>query len=120
MKRASGEKKKAVKRRSAGKKAKEAKPADLGAVRQKITRIVSGAAENITKKLVNRAVDGELAHSRYLFEMAGVYPAGEAVESPAEEDSLAKTLLERMGLPTTPVVDDESEEEEAEANEPGC
>ena len=82
---------------------------DMGAVRQKITKIVSEAAESITRKLVTKAADGELAHSKYVFEMAGVYPMSDSDAKP-EEDSLARTLLQRMGLPTTPMVEDENGE----------
>ncbi len=114
MKKASGKKNKTVKSKKAAKKpvasAPSGKAADMGAVRQRISKIVSGAAENITRKLVTKAKDGDLAHSKYLFEMAGVYPREEAAGKPPEEESLAKTLLQRMGLPTTPVLDDEEGE----------
>jgi hypothetical protein len=114
MKKASGKKSKKAKGKKAATKpvqsAPSGKPTDMVAVRQRISRIVSGAAENITKKLVTKAKDGDLAHSKYLFEMAGVYPTEEAAGRPPEEESLAKTLLQRMGLPTTPVLDDEDGE----------
>ena len=114
MKKASGKKNKTAKGKKAARKpvqsAPSSKATDMGAVRQKISKIVSGAAENITRKLVTKAKDGDLAHSKYLFEMAGVYPTEEAAGKPPEEESLAKTLLQRMGLPTTPVMDDEDGE----------
>ena len=120
MKKASN-KKKTAKKGTGTKKTKAAKttrkttrkPKDMGAVRDRISHIVGHAATEITKKLVTKAEDGELAHSKYLFEMAGVYPAAEGAAKPPEEESLAKTLLQRMGLPTTPVVQDESGETQA-------
>ena len=118
MKKATGSKKKATKAAKRAKGTKKAKPAskraakpkDLAAVRERISNIVTDAATNITKKLAAKAADGELAHSKYLFEVAGVYPASESAKKPPEEESLAKTLLQRMGLPTTPMVDDETGE----------
>ena len=110
MKKASSKKNKTAKRRTQKKPAlPTSKGVDMGVVRQKISKIVSGAAENIAKKLVTKAEDGELAHSKYLFEMTGLYPIEDAAARP-EEDSLAKTLLQRMGLPTTPVVEDDNGE----------
>jgi hypothetical protein len=113
MKKAAGKKSKsgkskAPKKAQAAKTTRSSKPADMGAVREKISKIVSGAAANIARKLVNKAEDGELAHSKYLFEMTGVYPMEDAAGKPPEEESLAKTLLQRMGLPTTPVVEEEN------------
>ncbi len=109
MKKANEKKNKSEKIKRTANDATDAnQPEDMGAVRQRISKIVTGAAENIAKKLVNKAEDGELAHSKYLFEMAGVYPMQDAGGKPPEEESLAKTLLQRMGLPTTPVIEDEN------------
>jgi hypothetical protein len=45
-----------------------------------------------------------VAPVKYLFEMAGLYPAiGESQAKP-EEASLAKTLLDRLGIQDNPVI----------------
>jgi hypothetical protein len=39
---------------------------------------------------------------KYLFEMIGLYPGAAPEEAPVE-DSLARTLLRRLGLPEEPI-----------------
>ena len=54
---------------------------------------------------------GQLAPVKYLFEMAHIYPEPmDGSESTREEDCLAKTLLERLDLPTEPIGRDEDDE----------
>ncbi len=43
---------------------------------------------------------------KYLFEMIGLYPAA-AQEERQSEDSLARTLLRRLGLPEEPMLEAE-------------
>ena len=45
---------------------------------------------------------GHYLGMKYLFELIGLYPATTADES-AVEDSLAATLLRRLGLPESPM-----------------
>jgi hypothetical protein len=86
------------------------KAVDLAEVRQSIANMVGADAKKITKAVVDEALKGQLATVKYLFEMAGVYPAS-AVADPAmpEQDALARTLLHRMGLPAAPLVLPEDE-----------
>ena len=55
--------------------------------------------------LVDAAKQGQVAPAKYLFEICGLFPAGEETAE-KKEDSLAYTLLKRMGLPTEPEPDD--------------
>jgi hypothetical protein len=57
--------------------------------------------------VIEVAKTGQLASAKYLFEAVGLYPATEETRAKAPEDSLAYTLLRRMGLPTEPVICDE-------------
>jgi hypothetical protein len=78
---------------------------DLVEVRKAITNIVGNEAARIAQAVVDEALKGQLAPMKYLFEMAGLYPAaGEAAEAAPEQDSLARTLLRRLGLPEIPVI----------------
>ena len=52
---------------------------------------------------------------KYLFEMANIFPTtDDGSQTSAREDSLAETLLNRLGIPTSPVVADEYEKESNE------
>jgi len=50
---------------------------------------------------------GHYAAMKYLFEMIGLYPAA-AQEEGQGEDSLARTLLRRLGLPEEPMLEAEA------------
>ena len=96
-KRVSKKGKRAATRREPGKHMDPAK------VRQDIAGIVKARARAITKAVVEKASHGELAPARYLLEMAGVYPPDGSV-APESEESLAQTLLKKLGIPDDPVI----------------
>jgi hypothetical protein len=73
-------------------------PKDMVEARKSISDVVRGSAMDIIVALIQKAEDGELAPAKYLFEMVGLYPPTEETSS-KPEDSLAYTLLQRMGLP---------------------
>ncbi|MGA8222788.1 MAG: hypothetical protein WB780_14140, partial [Candidatus Acidiferrales bacterium] len=89
---------------------KAMKPVDFVQVRKTIATMVGGAAQAITKKAIEGAKNGQLGPAKYLFEAVGLYPPTEETAQTRPEDSLAYTLLKRMGLPTDPVIRDEEEE----------
>src|SRR3989442_3220206 len=76
-------------------------PLALEWLREEIKCQVGNEAENIVKSLIEEARKGNCAPAKYLFEMIGLYPAAvqEQQQENAEEDSLARTLLRRFGLP---------------------
>ena len=88
------------------------KAPDAVQVRENISKLVRGSAESIAKKVIADAVGGQLASAKYLFEATGLYPPTEETAGIPAEDSLAYTLLRRMGLPVEPVITDEDEQEE--------
>jgi hypothetical protein len=56
---------------------------------------------------------GMVAPYKFLLEMAGVFPQVEdGSQTSKEEDCLAKTLLDRLGIPDSPVVADEYAKED--------
>jgi hypothetical protein len=85
------------------------KPADILQVRENITNMVTDSAEDIATGVIAGAKSGQLASARYLFEVAGLYPATDETAAALPEHSLAHTLLKRMGLPTEPVIGDEDQ-----------
>ncbi len=103
--------KKTAKKKSStkGKKnQKEQNPADL---RKNISKLVRSHARQMTKAVINVGEQGQLAPVKYLFEMAHIFPEPmDGMQSTKEEDCLAKTLLERLDLPTEPIARDEEDE----------
>jgi len=83
------------------------KPVDMVQLRENINKLVGESAKDIATKVIEVAKTGQLASAKYLFEAVGLYPATEETRAKAPEDSLAYTLLRRMGLPTEPVICDE-------------
>jgi len=88
---------------------KPKKPVDLAEVRKDITNIVGSEAAHLAQAVVQEGRKGQLAPVKYLFEVAGLYPAPEANQAKPEEASLAKTLLHRLGIPDNPVIKQDDE-----------
>jgi len=85
-------------KRVVGARGKVRKPVDLQAVRQQISDLVGSQALNLVEITIAEADKGHYGAMKYLFEMIGLYPAS-GEEAPPQEDSLAKTLLRRLGMP---------------------
>jgi len=83
------------------------KPADMVQVRENINSLVRLAARDIAREIIKVAKTGQLASAKYLFEAVGLYPPTEETLKKPLEDSLAHTLLTRMGLPTEPIIGEE-------------
>ena len=76
-------------------------PVDFVEARKNIATLVWMSSNQIVAELISQAKSGELAPTKYLFELVGLYPAtAETTSKP--ENSLAYALLKRMGLPTEP------------------
>jgi hypothetical protein len=85
------------------------KPVDMVQARENVSDLVRESATGIANAVIAAAKTGQLASVKYLFEAVGLYPAtGQTLEKP-EEDSLAHTLLRRMGLPLEPVATDDDD-----------
>lgn len=72
-------------------------PVDLQKVRQGIKRAVGNRALAMVRKILAKKGDPGYLALKYLFEIAGLYPASSAEEA-EQEDSLAKILLRHLGL----------------------
>jgi hypothetical protein len=98
-----GGKSKETTKRPAEKDAPETKErVDIVKVRESIANLVGASAEIIATQVIEVAKSGQLAPAKYLFEMAGLYPATEETAAKSQGDTLAHTLLRRLGLPTEP------------------
>ena len=96
---------KRTKRLTPGKKSRQA--TDLAAIRQQITDLVRNQAVPMVEITISEVDKGHYAAMKYLFEMIGLYPAA-APEETEGEDSLARTLLRRLGLPEEPMLEAET------------
>ena len=102
--------KKAAKKKKGGKRTSKKNEPDSSEVRKECSKLVKDDATQVTAAVIGEAKKGQLASMKYLFEMANIFPQAEdGSQSSAEEDSLAETLLHRLGIPTHPVVADEYE-----------
>ena len=82
---------------------KEARnPVDLAEIRQQITNLVGNDAVNMVESTIEEVSNGHHLGMKYLFELIGLYPATPADAAPVQ-DSLAATLLRRLGLPESPM-----------------
>jgi hypothetical protein len=110
-KKASGkDTKKAAKTKKVRKSKRGKKERDSREVRHECSKLVKEDAREVTVAVIGEAKKGQLGPMKYLFEMANIFPqADDGSQTSAEEDSLAETLLTRLGIPTHPVVADEYE-----------
>ncbi len=74
------------------------KSPDLAAIREQITDLVGNEALGMVETTIAEVEKGHYLALKYLFEMIGLYPTSGAEETPGE-DSLARTLLRRLGFP---------------------
>lgn len=87
---------------------KELNPAG---VRKDISRMVESHANKMAQAVIDGGENGQLATVKYLFEMAKIYPEStDGSQATEDEECLAKTLLNRLGLPTEPVGRDDEDE----------
>ena len=109
-------KSKATKKTDARKKGsrkgkKDLNPAD---VRKDIAQMVDSQATTMAQAVIDEGKKGQLATVKYLFEMAEIYPAStDGSHATTDEDSLARTLLNRLDLPEEPIARDEEDEPRA-------
>jgi hypothetical protein len=99
-------------KKSGGKRRSGKKQLDAAQVREEIAGMVKAGAKQIAEAVMGQAIiNGELAPAKYLFEVASIYPPStDGSQSLKEEDSLAKTLMDRLNLPDEPIARDEDGE----------
>lgn len=85
------------------------RPADIAQARENVVSLIRDSATEIATAAIEKAIAGELASAKYLFELAGLHPAKEETMQEHTEDSQAFALLRRMALPTGEVICDNDE-----------
>jgi len=89
-----------ARKKSEVKSKQETNPAE---VRKEVSGLVEAEATEMARAVIDEAKKGQLAPMKYLFEMASIYPPPpEGTQATSEEDSLAKILLDRLKLGSTP------------------
>jgi hypothetical protein len=73
-------------------------PVNLADIRQQITNLVGNGALGMVETTIEEVGKGHYLGMKYLFELIGHYPGTAGEEAPVQ-DSMAATLLRRLGLP---------------------
>lgn len=90
-------------------------PEEIQRVRNKITNVVMDESPEMVKRLVRSVNErGNVATLKYLWEMTGLFPVPPEAED-SEDNMLAKTLLQRMGLSTDMPGEEDDEESDVES-----
>lgn len=75
---------------------------DLAEIRRRITGLVSSGAVGMVENTIEEVGKGHYLGMKYLFEMIGLYPAS-PTEDTSTQDSMAATLMRRLGIPEAPM-----------------
>jgi hypothetical protein len=78
------------------------KSPDMAEIRRQITELVGSGALEMVSTTIKEVGKGHYLGMKYLFELVGLYPATSA-DGESASDSMAATLLRRLGLPEVPV-----------------
>jgi hypothetical protein len=90
-------------------------PEEIQRVRNKITNVIMDESPEMAKRLVRSVNErGNVATLKYLWEVAGLFPVPAEAEDD-KDDTLAKTLLQRMGLSTDMPGEEDDEESDVES-----
>ena len=77
---------------------------DLAEIRRQIADLVGSGAVSMVEATMEEAGKGHYLGMKCLFEMIGLYPVTSTDEAPVQ-DSLAATLLRRLGLAEEPMLE---------------
>jgi hypothetical protein len=92
------------------KRTSKTKQVNAAQVYEQIAETVREQAPEIAQALIDRALNGDPAAAKYLFELARIFPSSDETNAGAkEEESLAKTLMHRLNLPEEPIKMDEDD-----------
>jgi|SRR5581483_1366722 len=74
-------------------------------VRKEIAAKVEAEADKLAAAVIEEGKKGQLATVKYLFEVAHIYPeSSDGADCPENGESLASTLLKKLGVPEEPVI----------------
>jgi hypothetical protein len=88
------------------------KPEDIQNVRNKITNAIVDESVEMAQRVVQSVKEGGNATTlKYLWEVAGLFPADPATASDADREPLAHTLMQRLGFSMDALLAGETEEQ---------
>jgi hypothetical protein len=95
---------------------KKAPAADMRDVRRKVKNVICEKASQIAKAVAEDVANkAQVQSMKMLFEVIGLFPeSAEEKRAAGDDQALAKVLLERLGLPDDPVVNEEEAQEQRE------
>ena len=97
-------------------------PLDVAAVRQEATNLIAEEAAEMVRALIGECKKGHYQGMKFLFEVAGIFPAAVAETPSTSEPSFAEILCKQLGLPdempADPEVTDDCPNEQHEAIHP--
>jgi hypothetical protein len=95
---------------------KKAPAADMRDVRRKVKNVICEKASQIAKAVAEDVGNkAQVQSMKMLFEVIGLFPESpEEKRAAGDDQALAKVLLERLGLPDDPVVNEEEAQEQRE------
>jgi hypothetical protein len=102
------------------------KPEDIQNVRSKITNAIVDESVEMAQRVVQSVKEGGNATTlKYLWEVAGLFPADPGTASDADREPLAHTLMQRLGFSLDTLLAGENGEEgnvesEARSQESGA
>ena len=110
--------KKPAAKKSAPRVDSKARPGEeIQKVRAKVTNLILRNSEEMATRVMQSVTEGgQVAALKYLWEMSGLFPF-EANGENGEADSLAKVLLQRMGLQARTPASTTEEEGDVESDE---
>jgi hypothetical protein len=82
---------------------------------ENIASLVRESAVEMVKSAIGAAKEGQLAHLKYLLELADIYPRNEESMAAAPEESLTFNLLTKLGLATEPANEKEKHDRKKES-----
>lgn len=104
--------KKTAKKKGVAKRASKKREPNPTKVRKDIALLVESNATKLVRAVIGQGMTGQVAPVKFALEVGNIHPHSvDADRSTEEEDCLAKTLLTRLGIPTSPVVADEYEKQ---------
>ena len=78
--------------------AKGAKKIDREAVREKVASMVASEVEDMVNAAIGEGNKGHFQAMKYLFEVAGIFPAGQTPEGDERETSFSELLCKQLEL----------------------
>ena len=106
--------KKAAKKKGTGKRQKLNKDLNPKQAWKEVALLVETNANKLAEAVINEGKKGQVTPVKFLFEMANIHPpeSDEDQKKIEEEECLAKTLMDRLGISSKPPEENAEEDDE--------